>query len=120
MLVIVTFGISTIIMHFGVFVEDLLNVITVILQLGFYLSGIFYSIESIGTQVKGKLDPPFCDLLIKLNPIALLITDLRRVLLYGADPHWVMLIAWAFVGLLMSWVGINIIYKFENSYVKVI
>lgn len=119
-LIIVTFGISTIIMHFGVFVEDLLNVITVILQLGFYLSGIFYSIESIGKDVKGKLDPPFSDLLIKLNPMALLITDLRRVLLYGENPHWLMLLLWAAVGLFMSWVGVKIIYKFENSYVKVI
>jgi len=43
---IVTFAASTIICHFGVFVEDLLNVVTVVLQLGFYLSGIFYSIEN--------------------------------------------------------------------------
>ena len=119
-LVIVTFGISTIIMHFGVFVEDLLNVITVILQLGFYLSGIFYSIESIGKNIVGRVPEPYGSLLVKVNPMALLITDLRRVLLYGENPHWLMLIAWTVAGLLMSLVGVKIIYKFENSYVKVI
>lgn len=119
-LVLVTFGVSAIIMHFGVFVEDLLNVITVILQLGFYLSGIFYSIESIGKTIEGRVPSPWGDLLVKLNPIALCITDLRRVLLYQQDPHWVMLLAWFFVGLVLSIVGINIVYKFENSYVKVI
>ena len=117
-LVIVTFG--TIIMHFGVFVEDLLNVITVILQLGFYLSGIFYSIESIGKNIVGRVPEPYGSLLVKVNPMALLITDLRRVLLYGENPHWLMLIAWTVAGLLMSLVGVKIIYKFENSYVKVI
>ena len=125
-LVVVTFGMSTIVMHFGVFVEDLLNVITVILQLFFYLSGIFYSIDTIGIKgkghifIQGRVPEPWCDWLVKLNPMALLITDLRRVLLYGENPHWVMLIAWFVAGIIMSIVGIKIIYKFENSYVKVI
>ena len=119
-LVVVTFGLSTIISHFGVFVEDLLNVITVVLQLFFYLSGIFYSIEPIGKNIKGRVPQPYDTLLIKLNPIALVITDLRRVMLYGEDPHWLMLLIWFAAGLLMSIVGVKIIYKFENSYVKVI
>ncbi len=125
-LIIVTFGVSTIIMHFGVFVEDLLNVVTVVLQLGFYISGIFYSIETIGTkygfvtELKGKIDAPYDQLLVKLNPLALLISDLRRVILCNQDPHWVMLLIWTGVGLIASWIGVTIIYKFENSYVKVI
>ncbi len=119
-LVVVTFGFSTIIMHFGVFVEDLLNVITVVLQLGFYLSGIFYSIESIGKDIVGRVPEPYGTLLVKLNPMALLITDLRRVLVYQQDPHWVMLIIWFVIGVLLSYIGVKIIYKFENSYVKVI
>ena len=41
-----TFAVCLIIMHFGVFIEDLLNVITVVLQLGFYVSGVFFSIEN--------------------------------------------------------------------------
>ena len=119
-LCVVTFGLSTIIMHFGVFVEDLLNVITVVLQMGFYLSGIFYSIEPIGEVVPGKVPVPYDNLLVKLNPMALLITDLRRVLLYGENPHWLMLCIWFFVGTVISIIGVRIIYKFENSYVKVI
>lgn len=119
-LVVVTFGFSTIMLHFGVFVEDLLNVITVVLQLGFYLSGIFYSIESIGTSIEGRVPSPYGDLLVKLNPIALLITDLRRVLLYNENPHWVMMTVWFAAGLILSIIGINVVYKFENSYVKVI
>lgn len=119
-LVVVTFGFSTIMVHFGVFVEDLLNVITVVLQLGFYLSGIFYSIESIGKDIVGRVPEPYGSLLVKLNPMALLITDLRRVLVYQEDPHWVMMLAWLAIGLLLSFIGVKIIYKFENSYVKVI
>ena len=100
-------------LHFGVFVEDLLNVITIVLQLGFYISGIFYSIEN-------KLDGILGELLIKCNPIALIICDLRRVLIYNQDPHWVALLAWFVVGIVISVIGIRTIYKHENSYVKVI
>ena len=39
-----TFGCSCIILHFGVYVDDLFNVTQVVLRLIFYMSGIFYSI----------------------------------------------------------------------------
>ena len=112
-LLFITFAVSTIIMHFGVFVEDLLNVITVVLQLGFYLSGIFYSIEN-------RVPAPFDDLLIKLNPVALIITDLRRVLINNQDPHIFTLLMWLGLSVIISIIGVRTIYKHENSYVKVI
>lgn len=112
-LLVGTFAASTIIMHFGVFVEDLSNIITVVLQLMFYLSGIFYSIEN-------RVDGILGDLLTKLNPIALIITDLRRVLIYNSDPHFYTLLAWLGVSLIISIIGVRTIYKQENSYVKVI
>lgn len=112
-LMIITFAFSTIFLHFGVFVEDLQNIITVVLQLLFYLSGIFYSIEE-------RVPQPFNDILVKCNPVALVITDLRRVLLNGAEPHYFALLVWLAVCLLISVIGVKIIYKYENSYVKVI
>ena len=113
---IITSAFTTIICHFGVFVEDLLNVVTVVLQLGFYLSGIFYSIE---TRL-GKYSPLIAYLLTRGNPIALIMIDLRRVLIYGQDPHYFALLAWFIVGLIISAIGVKIIYKYENSYVKII
>lgn len=113
MLLLVTFAISTVLLHFGVFVEDLQNIITVVLQLLFYMSGIFYSIEK-------KVPSPFNDLLVKANPVALIISDLRRVLLYNSDPHFFSLLAWLVICIIISVIGVKTIYKYENSYVKVI
>jgi len=112
-LLIGTFALSTIITHFGVFVDDLSNVITVVLQLMFYMSGIFYSIEN-------RVPEPFDNILIKLNPVALVITDLRRVLLENADPHFYSLLMWLIISLVVAVIGVRTIYKQENSYVKVI
>ena len=116
MLGIVAFAFSSIIMHFGVFVEDLLNVVTVGLQLVFYLSGIFYDLtDRLATKY-----PNVCNLLVYGNPVALIITDIRNTLLYNQSPHFLALGIWLVVCLAISAIGIKIIYKYENSYVKII
>ena len=112
-LCLVTFGISTIFMHFGVFVEDLENIITVVLKLLFYMAGIFYNITK-------RIDDVFlATLLEKCNPIAFIISELRNVMLYETQPDLVTLGIWFVVGLVLSVIGIRIVYKYENSYVKV-
>ena len=116
MLGIVAFAFSTIIMHFGVFVEDLLNIVTVGLQLVFYLSGIFYDI----TDRLAKNHSRLCALLTYGNPVALIMTDIRNSLLYNQAPHFAALGIWLAICLVISVIGIKIIYRYENSYVKII
>lgn len=116
MLGIVAFAFSVIVMHFGVFVEDLLNVVTVGLQLVFYMSGIFYDI----VDRLEKSHPAICNLLIYGNPVALIMTDIRNTLLYGGQPHYLALGLWLVISLVISCIGVKIIYKYENSYVKII
>ena len=112
-LVLLTFGISNIMLHFGVFVDDLQNVMTVVLRLIFYMSGIFYSI--------GQTVPePYQTLLLKGNPVAFLMDSMRRCMLYGQLPGRKMMLVWLLAGILLSAVSVKIIYKYENSYVKVI
>lgn len=115
-LIVLTFAASTIMAHFGVFVEDLANVVNVLLRLIFYMSGIFYSIEKIERKVPG----PLGQLLLKLNPMALIMHDLRRVMIYESAPHVLLIAAWFVVGLVLCVVGVKTIYKYENSYAKVI
>ena len=112
-LFVVTFGISTILLHFGIFVEDLYNVTNIVLKLLFYISGVFYSI---GTRLSG----PVATLLLKLNPIAFLMDQCRNVMLYNHGPNFIWLIIWFIVGCLLSWIGVVVIHKYENSYAKVI
>ncbi|MFV0465951.1 MAG: ABC transporter permease [Lachnospiraceae bacterium] len=112
-LFLLTFGASAILLHFGVFVEDLSNVINVLLRLVFYLSGIFYSIVK-------NVNAPYNEILLLGNPMALIINDMREALLYNSSIHVVAIFAWFLVSLLFAITGLNLIYKYENSYVKVI
>ena len=111
-LIVVTFAFSSILLHFGVYVEDLANVVTVVLKLLFYLTGIFYSIRN-------RVPYPYSSLLLKCNPMALLVDSMRRVLIYQEMPEWGAVLAWLLIGMVMSVIGVRNIYRHENSYVKV-
>ena len=87
-LVCLTFGLGCIVLHFGVFIDDLYNVTQVLLRLVFYMSGIFYSIGD-------------------------------RLEVYDLTPYRKMIVLWGIVSVALVIVGIRTIYKYENSYVKV-
>lgn len=112
-LLLVTFGFSTLFMHFGVFVEDLSNLVTVGMKLVFYMSGVFYSIVN-------RVPAEYAGILQKCNPVAFVMAEIRNVMLYKTAPDLLTLAIWFVIGLVLSWIGIKTIYKYENSYVKVI
>jgi ABC-type polysaccharide/polyol phosphate export permease len=115
-LVLFTFGVSVNIMHYGVYVEDLSNVINILFKLLFYMTGIFYNID---TRIGGR-NPLVAKLMTYCNPMAMLVHDMRNAMMYKTDPHWFMLLFWAIISILLSVIGVRKIYKNENSYVKVI
>lgn len=110
--IIVTFGVSSIFMHFGVFIDDLVNLTSIGLKFMFYLSGIFYDIVS-------KVPAPYNDILLCCNPLAFLISSFRNALLYCHGIDVLMLLLWFAVGIILSIIGVRTIYKYENTYVKV-
>lgn len=111
-LFIIIFGISSIFMHFGVFVQDLANITTIGLRLLFYASGVFFSLAD-------RVDEPYNHLMISLNPIAAIITEFRDVLLYKTPMNLTLMGVWFVIGIILLLLGIRTIYKYENTYVKV-
>lgn len=110
------FGSMCILLHFGVFVEDLANVTDIILKFVFYMTGVMYSISHrIGDDY-----PVISQILEKANPVAFVIAEVRECLLYSNTPNVALILAWGAVSLVICVVGICTIYKNENSYAKVI
>lgn len=112
-LILFTFGCSVFLLHYGVYIEDLANIIAISLKMLIYLTGIFFDVAK-------RVPAPYGELLSKYNPIAFLLISMRNVLLYGKVPHRRYMVIWFAVSLAISVTGIRKIYKNENSYVKVV
>lgn len=108
-----TFGLGTILMHYGVYVNDLSYITGIVLSMLMYFTGTFYSIAK-------RIPAPFGDILQEGNPVAFLISAMRSSLLYGEAFSGKLLLLWGFVSLVMIALGAFTIYSNENSYVKVI
>jgi ABC-type polysaccharide/polyol phosphate export permease len=111
--ILFTFGCCCILMHLGVFIEDMSNVINIVLRFIFYLTGIFYNIKS-------NFPALYAGILLKCNPLALFINSLRECVMYRTTPDLRWLFIWFVISLLLTSFGIWNIYKNENTYVKVI
>lgn len=115
-LYILSFGLGMILMHFGVTLNDLSNLTNIGLRMLFYLSGIFYNI----TERLGKVYPTLCFFLLRLNPIAFCMNELRKAMLYAKLPSFEGLAVWLIISVILCAIGVHVIHKNENSYAKVI
>ena len=110
---VLSFGIGTVLMHFGVFLNDLANLTNIVLKMVFYLSGIFYNIRE---RVHGRLG----FFLLRVNPIAFIMNEARKCLVFGENLSWIGLGFWFVISVAILMFGIHVIHKNENSYAKVI
>lgn len=108
-----SFGVGTILLHYGVYVSDLAYITEIILKMLMYLTGVFYSVAK-------RIPAPFGGILEYCNPVAFLISAARNAMLYDTAPPWGMLLLWGMISLLLAALGIFTVYRNENSYVKVI
>lgn len=108
-----TFGVGTIMMHYGVYVSDLGYITGIVLSMLMYFTGTFYDVAK-------RIPDPFGDLIAKLNPVAFLISAMRDVLLYETTPAVGMLFLWGGLSVILIALGAFTIYSNENAYVKII
>ena len=109
----VTFAFGIFFMHWGVYIEDLSYVVSILLNMMMFFTGIFYSLEA-------RLEYPYGILLETINPIAFLMTSVRKSVMYSQIPDLKLMLGWLVLAIILSIVGIRSLYKNENDYVKVI
>lgn len=112
-LFVLSYGVSCFLMHYGVYVEDLAYIVSILLNMMMYFTGVFYSIEN-------RVPAPFGKLLNTINPMACLVTIMRNALIYRKGSCAPYLLVWFLISLAIATAGTHLIYKNENSYVKVI
>ena len=111
--ILISFSVGMIFLHYGVFIDDLGYAISILLSMLMFLSGTFY-------EVITTLSEPLNYLLLAINPIAMLIDSMRNALFYNKVSNVPLVIVWGILSLLVGYIGIHIVNKNENGYVKVI
>jgi ABC-type polysaccharide/polyol phosphate export permease len=81
--VVFTLGLMFIVSWVSVFVRDIPQLVSVLLQILFYLCPIIYPVTIV---------PQHYRFLITLNPIAVLIVAYRNILVYDQPPDWISLV----------------------------
>ena len=112
-MIMISFGIGMVLLHFGVFIDDLAYAVNILLNLLMFLSGVFYNVMT-------GLPEPLNVLMMTVNPVALFVDVMRNALLLNRAADLPLLGLWLFVSLLLCYAGVHIVYKNENSYVKII
>lgn len=112
-LFLLTFGLGMIFMHFGVFVDDLAYAVGILLNMLMFLSGIFYDVMT-------TLPEPLSNIMMICNPIAMLVKMMRDALLYQTSPNALLLLIWFIISVVLCYIGVRLVYKNENGYVKVV
>lgn len=110
---IFTFGCCCILAHLGVFIDDMSNMINILLRFVYFLTGVFYNIEV-------NIPKPYSTILLRCNPLAMFINDMRSCLMYQKSPDWMMELIWLCIAIVISIIGVATVYRYENAYVKVI
>lgn len=94
-LVMTTIGVAWIVTSSGVYVRDLASSIGVVLTMLFYLTPVFYRLETLHEW----------RWLAELNPLAAVIDSGRRMLVLGGEPDWRGVgVSWL-VSAVLAWVG---------------
>ena len=113
LMLLFSFGIGMFLLHYGVYIDDLGYAVGILLQMLMFLSGVFYD------AVTG-LSAPLNVMMLVLNPVSMFIDAMRNALLYNMLSDVPLIVIWHILALLISYMGIHLVYKNENSYVKVV
>lgn len=94
-------GLSWFLASIGVFVRDIGQVITMILTVLMFMSPIFYPLSALPEPIRPYL---------LLNPITLIVEQVRAVLIWGVQPNWIHIGYYSLVSVfitLTGWIWFN-------------
>lgn len=95
-LVLASLGSSWFIAALGVFVRDIGQVLGFLTTVLMFTSAIFFPITALSERNQA---------ILKLNPIALLVEESRKVLVYGQAPNWLAVGGLWVLGMLLAYFG---------------
>jgi len=92
------------------FVPDFQHILTTVMHMMFFVSGIIYSLDQLPDRIQAILG---------LNPMAILITEIRNVLMYNQMPGWSTLMIPIAESVVLLVCSMMLIHRFDKVYPKI-
>ena len=113
LMILLSFGPGMILLHFGVYIDDLAYAVNILLQMLMFLSGIFYDVIT-------SLPTPLNTMMLGVNPVSMFVDTMRNALLSNLVSNVPLVVLWTILAVELCYIGVHIVYKNENGYVKVV
>jgi homopolymeric O-antigen transport system permease protein len=110
-LLLLTGGLAFILAALGVFVRDVASLITIVMQMMFFLTPITYPIEAV---------PEAYRTIFLLNPLTPIVIDWRNAILTGAPLHWRWIAAEFVFAALVFLLGHYLFHRTQRAFVEVL
>jgi lipopolysaccharide transport system permease protein len=110
-LVLLTLGVTWFLASLGVFVRDVQYLIALFLQILLFMTPIFYPVEAV---------PPSLQVVLQCNPLASVVENFRRVVLWGQAPDWQPLVSWSLVCGAATLLGYGWFMKTKRAFADVL
>jgi len=101
---LLTIGLSLIIATLNVFYRDVQHIMGIVVSLLFYLTPVFYRPDAVAEEYQ---------MLLMLNPMAVMVTSYRAVTFYGAAPEWGLLLLTGAVSVALCGLG-YLVYRTQQ------
>ncbi|WP_367715653.1 ABC transporter permease [Nitratireductor sp. GISD-1A_MAKvit] len=104
-------GISWLVSAAGVFIRDISQITGFVITLLLFLSPVFYPASTLPEQWQ---------FVLILNPLTIVIEQMRAVVLYGELPHFLALFVFTLISLLVFWAGLFSFSKLKREFADVL
>jgi lipopolysaccharide transport system permease protein len=110
-LIFASLGVAWFLAALGVYVRDIGQITTVFTTVLMFVSAVFYPLSALPETYQGWL---------RLNPLVLIITESRKVLVFGSLPDWLWLGIALLMGLVMAFAGFWWFQKTRKGFADVL
>ncbi len=110
-LVLASLGVSWVLASLGVYIRDIGQVTGVLTTILMFFSAVFYPLSAL---------PEKYQRLLSFNPLVLIISESRQVLIYGLLPNWSALGVALLIGFVMAFLGFWWFQKTRNGFADVL
>ncbi|EMO0471171.1 ABC transporter permease [Pluralibacter gergoviae] len=104
-------GLSWFLASLGVFVRDIPQTINILVTVLMFLSPVFYPLSAL---------PISFQKIVMLNPLAYMIEEARKVVYWGTEPNWTMLMINTCIGMIVCILGYMFFQKTKKGFADVL